>query len=120
WCAVFAPLAILMTGLSAAWLSWRARHRGGEVPVAGVGLPSQGREVPVVGVGLPSEGGEVPLADPTEPWGGETPMSAPGSLRRRYPAPAPLHPVAAPPSLAARRSSDAPSADTGVSPPQGS
>ena len=34
WCAVFAPLAILMTALSAAWLRWGARRDVGSAPAA--------------------------------------------------------------------------------------
>jgi sodium-dependent dicarboxylate transporter 2/3/5 len=34
WCAMFAPLAILMTALSAAWMSWRSRGGAIAAPVA--------------------------------------------------------------------------------------
>src|SRR5206468_5553321 len=38
WCAVFAPLAILATVISAAWLGWRTRRAAG----GGAPMPSGG------------------------------------------------------------------------------
>jgi solute carrier family 13 (sodium-dependent dicarboxylate transporter), member 2/3/5 len=87
-CAVFAPLAIVMTALSAAWLAWRARTATS--PVAA-------RKDPDLDAG-------------------SSPIPSRGPLRPLHPARAPLHPVVAPPSLAARRSSDAPLEGMGLLP----
>ena len=40
WCAVFAPLAVLMTLLSAAWLRWRSRKLGSMAPRTSDAAPS--------------------------------------------------------------------------------
>ena len=60
WCAVFAPLAVLMTALSAAWLRWGSRDRG----VAGGGPASLGgplRRREVASEAAPAHGS-------TRPW----------------------------------------------------